>query len=178
MSIRIIGLSVLASTLLFSAGCAKVPMLPSLTPHKMDIRQGNYVTQEMVNKLKPGMTQKEVRFHLGTPLVVDLFRTDRWDYVYLYSHKGERVEQRRLVVLFSKDAKLLRLEGDVIPAKPKPVPVAVNKPKPAMPQPTVEAAKAAQPVTAPPDADATKSAADKPAEERGFFGRLLDSIGF
>src|SRR5689334_18621942 len=119
--------------LLLVAGCKEVPMLPSITPYKMDIRQGNYVTQEMVDKLKPGVTQKEVRFFLGTPLIVDPFRTDRWDYVYTYKHRGDLVEQRRLVVLF-KDEKLVRLEGDVVPAKPKPEPAATDKPKPEAPQ--------------------------------------------
>jgi len=199
---------------LLLAGCKEVPLLPTLTPHKMDIRQGNYVTQEMVDKLKPGMTQKEVRFHLGTPLIVDPFRTDRWDYVYTYKHKGDLVEQRRLAVIF-KDEKLVRLDGDVVPAKPKPEPVVAEKPKPEpaaadKPKPDALQAKPAsspapaaatpaapaaltttdgkpvasaasepsKPVAATPDTAATKPPAEKPAEERGFFGRLLDSIGF
>lgn len=203
------------------AGCKEVPLIPTLTPHKMDIRQGNYVTQEMVDKLKPGMTQKEVRFHLGTPLIVDPFRTDRWDYVYTYKHKGDLVEQRRLAVIF-KDEKLVRLDGDVVPAKPKPEPVVAEKPKPEpvaadkpksdAPQAKPETAKAEsakpasspapaaatpatpaavtttdgkpvaseppKPVAATPNAAAEKPPAEKPAEERGFFGRLLDRIGF
>jgi len=83
----------------------------------MDIQQGNVVTQEMVAKLQPGMTRSQVRFALGTPLVVDPFREDRWDYVYVYLKRGEVVEQRRLVIVF-KDDKLARIEGDTMPAGP------------------------------------------------------------
>ncbi|HXF65751.1 MAG TPA: outer membrane protein assembly factor BamE, partial [Burkholderiales bacterium] len=65
-----------------------MPTLPTLAPYKMDIQQGNVVTQEMISKLRPGMTRSQVRFALGTPLVVDPFRTNRWDYVYLYEKAG------------------------------------------------------------------------------------------
>lgn len=100
---------------LLLAGCKQVPVLPSLTPYKIDIQQGNHVTQEMVEKLKPGMTRAQVRFILGTPLVVDPFRTDRWDYVYLYYKAGELAEQRRIAVIFEQD-KLKHVEGDVVAA--------------------------------------------------------------
>jgi outer membrane protein assembly factor BamE len=97
---------------LLIAGCTYVPLL---TPYKMDIQQGNVVTQEMVARLERGMTRGQVRFTLGTPLVVDPFRTDRWDYVYLLMKQGVLTEQRRIVVVF-KDDKLDRIEGDVVPA--------------------------------------------------------------
>lgn len=99
----------------FLAGCHQVPMLPTLTPYKMDIQQGNVVTQEMLSKLKPGMTPSQVRFILGTPLVVDAFHKDRWDYVYRYTKGGTVQEHRRIVVVF-QDQKLARIEGDVIAA--------------------------------------------------------------
>ena len=92
-----------------------MPVLPGLTPHKVDIQQGNYVTQEMVSKLKPGMSKSQVRFALGTPLVVDPFHADRWDYVYVQQKRGRTVEQRHIAVIF-KDEKLLRIDGDVAPA--------------------------------------------------------------
>lgn len=92
-----------------------MPLLPTLTPYKVDVQQGNYVDQDMVAKLKPGMTRAQVRFILGTPLVVDPFRTDRWDYVYLFRKGGEVVEQRRIAIIFEDD-KLKRIEGDVVAA--------------------------------------------------------------
>ena len=101
--------------LVVPAGCKQVPMLPGLSPHKIDIQQGNYVTQDMVAKLKPGMSKSQVRFALGTPLVIDPFHTDRWDYVYVLQKGGRIVEQRRIVVVFDAD-KLVRIDGDVVPA--------------------------------------------------------------
>lgn len=101
--------------LLLLAGCENMPNVPGLAPHQIDIQQGNYVTQEMVAKLKPGMSPRQVRFALGTPLVVDPFHADRWDYVYVLQKGGRIVEQRRIVVIFQDD-KLQRIEGDVKPA--------------------------------------------------------------
>ena len=99
----------------FTAACGRMPSVPGLTPYKVEIQQGNYVTQDMVEKLKPGMTRSQVRFALGTPLVTDPFHNDRWDYVYVLQKKGVVTEQRRIVVIFSDD-KLLRIDGDVRPA--------------------------------------------------------------
>lgn len=101
--------------LLLLAGCQSMPNLPGLAPHQIEIQQGNYVTQDMVAKLKPGMSRRQVRFALGTPLVTDPFHADRWDYVYVLQKKGRIVEQRHLAVIFQDD-KLLRIEGDVKPA--------------------------------------------------------------
>jgi outer membrane protein assembly factor BamE len=149
------------------AGCKQVPMLPGLSAHKIDIQQGNAVTQEMVAKLQPGMTRNQVRFVLGTPLLVDPFRADRWDYFYSYMQRGEVVEQRRLVVFF-KDDKLDRVEGDVIPAKPvadKVVGDKSEKDKPAAAKPDVpnpEAKPAAKPEAAK-TAPAIPAAAATPA---------------
>lgn len=102
-----------------------MPNLPGLAPHQIDIQQGNYVTQEMVAKLKPGMSRRQVRFALGTPLVVDPFHADRWDYVYVLQKQGRRVEQRHIVVIF-KDDKLQRIEGDVKPARSAAEPAVQN----------------------------------------------------
>jgi len=88
------------------AGCSSIP----LSPHKIEIQQGNLVTQEMVSKLKPGMTRAQVRFVLGSPLILDAFHPDRWDYVYRLEQKGKLVEQRKLTVYFEGD-KLMRVEG-------------------------------------------------------------------
>ncbi len=96
------------------AACSSSPDITSmLSPYRVDVRQGNYVDQEMVAKLRPGMTREQVRFALGTPLVADMFHTNRWDYVYrLQPGKGE-VQLRRLVVFFVDD-KLARVGGDVV----------------------------------------------------------------
>ena len=109
---------VFALAMLPLAGCKQlsnlsVPTLPGLSAHKIEIQQGNVVTQEMLDKLQPGMTRNQVRFVLGTPLLIDPFRNDRWDYVYTMNKKGARIEQRQLKVFFQDD-KMLRYEGDVL----------------------------------------------------------------
>ncbi|MBK7815206.1 MAG: outer membrane protein assembly factor BamE [Rhodocyclaceae bacterium] len=89
-----------------------------LRPFRIDVRQGNLVTQEMVAQLKPGQTREQVRFILGTPLVMDIFHADRWDYVYRFQsgRDDQEFQQRRLVVYF-EDGKLTRLDGDVVASR-------------------------------------------------------------
>jgi outer membrane protein assembly factor BamE len=99
---------------LLLAGCSNTPDITShLSPYRIDVRQGNYVTQEMVAKLRPGMSRDQVRFVLGTPLVNDMFHADRWDYVYRFQPGRGDVQLRRLVVFF-EESKLARVGGDVI----------------------------------------------------------------
>jgi outer membrane protein assembly factor BamE len=94
--------------------CSSTPDITSrLSPYRIDVRQGNYVTQDMVAKLKPGMSRDQVRFALGTPLVADMFHADRWDYIYRFQPGRGEAQQRRLVVFF-EDGKLVRVGGDVV----------------------------------------------------------------
>ena len=114
--------SILATCLAAAlAGCSNwsAPRIPGVTPYKMEIQQGNSVTQEMVNQLKPGMSREQVRFVLGTPLLTDIFHADRWDYVYWREQADGKRDQRKLAVFF-KDGKLTHLDGDVHTAEPKP----------------------------------------------------------
>ena len=158
------------------AGCGTVPSLPGVTPYRIEIQQGNFISQEMVAQLRPGMTREQVRFVLGTPLVTDIFHSDRWDYVYFREAPGKPRERRNLSVFF-EDGKLVRLAGDVVPAAPaeasappaaKPAATAPPKPAPeALKPPVVEQAK--------PVSQAEKPAAEAPAE-RGFFGRIIDKL--
>jgi len=71
--------------------------------YKMDIRQGNFVTADMREKLKLGMSRQQVRYVLGTPMVNDVFHGNRWDFIYMLEHRGKRVEQQRLTVYFEGD---------------------------------------------------------------------------
>ena len=97
--------------LLLLAGCSSIPSLL----YKIEIQQGNVITQEMVNKLKPGMTRSQVRFALGSPMISDAFHENRWDYVYRLEQKGKLVEQRHLAVFFEGD-KLVRTNGTFTPS--------------------------------------------------------------
>ena len=102
------------------AACSSLPDITSrLTPYRIDVRQGNYVSQEMVSQLKVGQTKDQVRFILGTPLLTDIFHGERWDYVYYFKPGHGEAEERRLAVYFV-DGKLSRLSGDVIAAAPSP----------------------------------------------------------
>jgi outer membrane protein assembly factor BamE len=93
--------------------CGYVPRIPGVTPYRMEIQQGNFVSQEMVALLKPGMTKEQVRFVLGTPLVTDIFHPERWDYVYWREATNGSREQRKLTVVFD-NGQLARLDGDVV----------------------------------------------------------------
>lgn len=98
----------------FLAACSNTPQITNyLSPYRIDVRQGNFVTQEMVAQLKPGLTREQVRFILGSPLVADMFHVDRWDYVYRFQPGHGEAQQRRLVVFF-QDNKLTRVAGDVV----------------------------------------------------------------
>ena len=97
---------------LLAAGCSGVPRIPGITPYKVEIQQGNFVSQEMVSQLKPGMSKDQVRFALGTPLLTDIFHADRWDYIYWRETPAGEREQRKLAVHF-EDGRLARMDGDV-----------------------------------------------------------------
>lgn len=94
---------------LFIAGCSEFPRV-----HKIDIPQGNVVTQEMVDQLKPGMTRNQVRYIMGTPLVTDTFSPDRWDYIYSMK-KGYEARTQKSVSLYFVDDRLNRISGDFRP---------------------------------------------------------------
>ncbi len=88
---------VLISALL--ASCS----LPTFTPFKVEIRQGNLVTQDMRAKIKLGMTQAQVKAALGAPLINDPYHANRWDYVYRFETNGELKDNQRLTLYFAKD---------------------------------------------------------------------------
>ncbi|MFK7974564.1 MAG: outer membrane protein assembly factor BamE [Halioglobus sp.] len=83
--------------------------------YKIDVEQGNIITQEIVDQLKPGMSRRQVRFILGTPLVEDTFNEERWDYVYVKRNGLDVLSETRLQVEFEGDA-LKDVSGDFIPA--------------------------------------------------------------
>ena len=107
---KLLPLFIVCCTLL--AGCGA--SIPTIKPFKMDIQQGNVVTSKMLLQLKPGMTKSQVRFIMGTPLVVDSFHKDRWDYFYQMRQAGKIVEQRRVILDFEKEL-LTKVRGDVVP---------------------------------------------------------------
>ena len=101
------------------AGCATIdtylPTLRSFGVYRLDINQGNYLSQDQVDKLKVGQTKLQVRQLLGTPLIVSAFRDSRWDYSYAFTRQGRVLEHRTFTAYFVDD-KLARWEGDEMPA--------------------------------------------------------------
>ena len=150
---------------LLLAGCSGNSFMSYLPePYKVPIQQGNVFTQDMVEKLKPGMTKSQVRFVLGSPPITDIFHANRWDYVYSLKEKGKVKEERKLAVFFENEL-LTRVAGDVVAATPQDKVEAAAKP-----------AKAPQEIVIQkydPNAPATP-----PEDEKGFFGRMLEKVGF
>jgi outer membrane protein assembly factor BamE len=110
------------------------------SPYRITIQQGNFVSEEMVAQLKPGMTKEQVRFVLGTPLLTDMFHADRWDYPFrLQKGNGELSASR--VTLYFKDKLLDRFEGGNLPAENDYIARIAGAPQKA----TVAAPQAAQP---------------------------------
>ncbi|CAG0124864.1 Secretory immunoglobulin A-binding protein EsiB [Rhodocyclaceae bacterium] len=94
---------IVVSMLLASCSGVTAPALPSITPYKIEIRQGNLVTADMREKIKVGMTTSQVRAALGTPLIADPFHANRWDYQYRYEQEGKLIKQQRLTLYFEGD---------------------------------------------------------------------------
>ena len=98
----------LATALL--AGCGRVTM-PGV--YRIDVPQGNIVTQEQLARLEPGMEQRKVRFILGTPLLIDVFNQQRWDYLYEFRPSSGDIVRRR-VSLFFEGERLARVDGELL----------------------------------------------------------------
>lgn len=104
----------LAITLAISvlAGCSYF-QFPGV--HKVEIQQGNIITQDMIDQLQPGMTRSQVRYIMGTPLIADTFNQDRWDYFYSVKKSGEREKREQVTLIFQGD-NLVGIQGDFSPS--------------------------------------------------------------
>ena len=89
-----------------------------VTPHKIEVQQGNLISREAIERVKVGMSKNDVKNALGTPLLQDVFHANRWDYFFSHDKPGSFApfmrdkEQRKLTLLFEND-KLAKIEGDV-----------------------------------------------------------------
>jgi outer membrane protein assembly factor BamE len=82
--------------------------------YKMPVQQGNVITEEMVDAVQPGMNKRQVRYLLGTPLLMDMFHENRWDYTYTLQRGNDPMKVKRLTVWFQDDA-VVRIDGDLQP---------------------------------------------------------------
>ncbi len=118
--------------------------------YQPEVQQGNIINQEMVNKLRPGMDRRQVQFILGTPLLVDVFHQDRWDFFYsLDPGSGEYDEQS--LSLFFEGNRLVRIQGDI------------------RPEPTTASAASEEVVVNVPDHE---------AEDKGIITIILEKLRF
>lgn len=93
-------------------GCTRfVPVV-----YKIDVEQGNIITQKDVNKIKVGMSRKQIRYALGTPLIADSFHKARWDYIFT-SKKGYKKPTRKQISIHFKNDVVTKIEGDIQPQK-------------------------------------------------------------
>ena len=75
-----------------------------ITPYRLEIVQGNVITREQAEAIKPGLNRAQVRDLLGSPLLADPFHANRWDYVFTIRRQGAEPQLRRVVVLFKGEA--------------------------------------------------------------------------
>lgn len=80
--------------------------------YQLVVQQGNYVEQDMINKLEVGMTRRQVKFVMGSPLIEDTFNADRWDYFYTVK-RGEEQFTRKLFTVYFEGDNLVRWDGDL-----------------------------------------------------------------
>jgi len=154
--------------LLVAASCALIAACsykPSfIHEYKIDIQQGNVLTQEMVSQLKPGQTRDQVRFLLGTPLVADIFHQQRWDYLYRYLNgQTGGVESRKFTVFFDGEGRLERVSGDIAADDSSELNAPVNKSR------LIDLGSL------------SGEAADKPLPPReppSYYRRFVDMLGF
>ncbi|MCW8945625.1 MAG: outer membrane protein assembly factor BamE [Sedimenticola sp.] len=146
---------------LLATGCSSIKEASNAIPdalnklpliHRPDIQQGNVVSQESINKLKPGMSKSQVSYLLGTPMLVDVFHQDRWDYYYSMKQGNEERVQQRVALHFADD-RLTRIEGDYRPQS------ATEETKAVAEEETV--------ITVP----------DYTGDRKGIFTRALESVG-
>ena len=109
-------LSLVLGGALALGACGSIPSLQFPGVYKVDIQQGNIITQEMIDQLRPGRTKRQVVFVMGTPLVRDPFDQDRWDYVYNYQPGGGVRGQERVSMFFENDL-LTHFTGDFKPTE-------------------------------------------------------------
>jgi len=152
-----------------AAGCGSFDRVSfgitdAITPYKIEIVQGNFVSKEQVAALRPGMSRQQVRDILGTPLVTSVFHANRWDYVFTLKRQRVDPQQRKLAVFFNGQV-LERVEGDPMPSEAEFVATLDNKRKNAKvpvleaseeslkkfaPERRAEAARAPEPAGPPP----------------------------
>lgn len=166
--------AVVAVGALLLAGCGTFEsttrgIAGAITPYKVEVVQGNFISKEQVESLQPGMSRDQVKQILGTPLLSSVFHADRWDYVFTLRRQGVEEQKRKLTVFFDGNS-LKRHEGDTMPSEAEFVATLDNRRKSAK-IPPLEASEERlkafsaerKPAAAAPDAAAAAPAPAAPA---------------
>jgi outer membrane protein assembly factor BamE len=99
-------------------GCSmpqiKVPDLKIPRVYKLSVQQGNVITQEMVDRLEPGMTRNQVEYVMGRPVLRDPFDDDQWVYLYTLEVPDVFIQAFKMVLIFEEDT-LVSITGDYVP---------------------------------------------------------------
>ena len=114
LGLAVAALSSLSACGTFNDASGRVASIVS--PYKIDIVQGNFVSKEQAEALKVGMTRTQVRDILGTPLLASMFHADRWDYVFTFKRQGAQPQARKVSVYFTGDT-LAKFEADTLPTE-------------------------------------------------------------
>lgn len=112
--LALLACAALAACSSFNSASTSVASL--ITPYKIEVVQGNFVSKEQVEALQPGMARAQVREILGSPLVTSVFHADRWDYVFTIRRQGIEAQSRKLTVFFKAD-EFEKVEGDTMPSE-------------------------------------------------------------
>tara|TARA_R110001583_G_scaffold315_3_gene2881 strand:+ start:11249 stop:11701 length:453 start_codon:yes stop_codon:yes gene_type:complete len=81
--------------------------------YRIDIPQGNYLEQKNIDKIQVGMTKEQVKFVLGSPVMIDTFDQDTWNYLYRFkSGRSEKLNMQKRFAIKFEDEKLISAEGD------------------------------------------------------------------
>jgi outer membrane protein assembly factor BamE len=141
--------------------CSLTPRI--ISEYRIDVQQGNVLTQEMVSQLRPGLRRDQVRFILGTPLLVDLFHGERWEYVFRHQEgKTGQITTHRFSVFFDQEGLLSRVAGNVASGSEEELSAPVARTQ------VIDLGSL--------DKDAAPL--PPPESETGFFGRLMQSLGW
>jgi outer membrane protein assembly factor BamE len=144
-----------------STGTSAVNPVNWITPYKVDVIQGNFVSKEQIELLQPGMSRDQVKAVLGTPLMASLFHADRWDYVFTLKRQGVESQSFKYTVFFKNDL-LERFAGDAMPSESEFISTLSKKRKLGA-VPPLEATEAQLKVADKPSAASAPDAAPEPA---------------
>ncbi len=86
-------------------------LLSACSSYKLEVQQGNLITQKSISKLQKGMTKRQVQSLLGTPLMQDNFNSNRWDYVFYQNKQDENNNKPQNITLIFQNDQLLNVSN-------------------------------------------------------------------